>query len=139
MPKVKLDVGATIDFLNKDELDDALTENQKRAEATEYAKLRGIKYIRAPRIQGTVYNGTINGSSTAVAGTLYATLGGPPWGPTQGYAWSIRRIAVGGLANANSGSLGLSAVATTSTLCGAVFVQNSTNAANFAAWTLSTA
>ena len=118
MPKVKLDVGATVDFLNKDELDDALTKYQESAEATEYAKLRGIKYIRAPRIQGTVYNGTINGSSTAVAGTLYATLGGPPWGPTQGYAWSIRRIAVGGLANANSG-----------TSCDVVGIYRNTNTA----------
>jgi len=33
---------------------------------------------------------------------LYATLGGPPWGPLQGYSWSVRRIAVGGLANVNT-------------------------------------
>jgi len=102
MPKVKLDVGATVDFLNKDELDDALSEYQQKAQAVEYEKLRGIKYIRAPRIQGTVYSGTINGSATGT-GTLYATLGSPQWGPTQGYAWSVRRIAVGGLANAGTG------------------------------------
>ena len=102
MPKVKLDVGATVDFLNKDELDDALSEYQKKAQAVEYEKLRGIKYIRAPRIQGTVYSGTINGSATGT-GTLYATLGSPQWGPTQGYCWSVRRIAVGGLANAGTG------------------------------------
>lgn len=103
MPKVKLDVGATVDFLNKDELDDALTEYQKRAAAAEYEKLKGVKYIRAPRIQGTVYNGTIGnaGGTLFPTGTLYATLGGPPWGPLQGYSWSIRRIAVGGLANVN--------------------------------------
>jgi len=106
MPKVKLDVGATVDFLNKDELDDALTEYQKKAQAVEYEKLRGVKYIRAPRIQGTVYNGTIGnaGGTMFGAGTLYATLGGPPWGPLQGYSWSVRRIAVGGLCNANSGT-----------------------------------
>ena len=102
MPKVKLDVGATVDFLNKDELDDALSEYQKKAQAVEYEKLRGIKYIRAPRIQGTVYNGTINGAGSGpVTGTLLATLGGPPWGPLQGYSWSVRRVAVGGLANVN--------------------------------------
>lgn len=101
MPKVKLDVGATVDFLNKDELDHALEKNHARAEAMERERLSGIKYIRGPRVQGTVYNGTINGSSTAVAGTLYATLGGPPWGPLMGYSWSIRRIAIGGLANVN--------------------------------------
>lgn len=102
MPKVKLDVGATIDFLNKDELNDALSEYRAQAEAAEYEKLRGIKYIRAPRIQGTVYNGTINGGATGpVVGTALATLGGPPWGPLQGYSWSVRRIAVWGLANVN--------------------------------------
>jgi len=102
MPKVKLDVGATVDFLNKDELADELDKNQQRAQAMEMERLSGVKYIRAPRIQGTVYSGTINGSATGT-GTLYATLGGPQWGPTQGYAWSVRRIAVGGLANAGTG------------------------------------
>ena len=101
MPKVKLDVGATVDFLNADELHGVLAEHRAAAEAAEYEKLKGVKYIRAPRLQGTVYNGTINGSSTAVTGTLYATLGGPPWGPLMGYSWSIRRIAIGGLANVN--------------------------------------
>ena len=101
MTKVKLDIGTEIDFLNKGELDDALSENQKRATAIEREKLKGVKYIRAPRIQGTVYNGTIGGSSTTL-GTQ--ALGGPPWGPQQGYAWSVRRIAVGGLANVNGTS-----------------------------------
>lgn len=102
MPKVKLDVGATVDFLNKDELDEALTENQSRAVTLEAERLKGIKYIRAPRIQGTVYSGTINGAASGpVTGTALATLGGPPWGPLQGYSWSIRRIAIGGLANVN--------------------------------------
>jgi hypothetical protein len=99
MAKVKLDIGATVDFLNKDELEDALSKNAAVGEAAEYAKIRGIKYIRAPRVQGTVYNGTIGGSSTTI-GTQ--GLGGPPWGPQQGYAWSVRRIAVGGLANVGS-------------------------------------
>ena len=102
MPKVKLDVGATVDFLNKDELDEALSKNQARAEAMERERLSGIKYIRAPRVQGTVYNGTIGGASSGpVVGTALATLGGPPWGPLMGYSWSVRRIAVGGLANVN--------------------------------------
>ena len=102
MPKVKLDVGATVDFLNKDELDDALSGHRAAADAIEYEKLKGVKYIRAPRIQGTVYSGTINGAASGpVTGTALATLGGPPWGPLQGYSWSIRRIAVGGLANVN--------------------------------------
>jgi hypothetical protein len=103
MAKTVLDVGVTVDLLNKDELSAELQKNQARASAMERERLKGIKYIRAPRIQGTVYNGTIGnpGGTTVPAGTLYATLGGPPWGPQQGYSWSIRRIACGGLANVN--------------------------------------
>jgi hypothetical protein len=104
MTKVKLDVGATVDFLDKGELDDALAEHRAAGDAAEYEKLRGVKYIRAPRIQGTVYNGTIGnaGGTLYPTGTLYATLGGPPWGPLQGYSWSIRRIAAGGLSLAGT-------------------------------------
>jgi hypothetical protein len=103
MPKVKLDVGATVDFLNKDELDETLRKHQAQADVMERERMKGIKYIRAPRIQGTVYSGTIGnaGGTLFPTGTLYATLGSPQWGPTQGYAWSVRRIAVGGLANVN--------------------------------------
>jgi len=103
MPKQKLDVGVTVDFLNKDELAEELRKNQARSQAMERERLRGIKYIRAPRIQGTVYNGTIAnaGGTMFAAGTLAAILGGPPWGPLQGYSWSIRRIACGGLSNVN--------------------------------------
>ena len=101
MPKVKLDVGATVDFLNKDELADELDKNQQRAEAFDRERLAGVKYMRAPRIQGTVYSGTINGSSTGTG--TNTQIGGPPWGPQQGYAWSVRRLCVGGLANAGTG------------------------------------
>jgi hypothetical protein len=103
MAKTKLDVGVTVDFLNKDELAQELVKNQARSLAMERERLRGIKYIRAPRIQGTVYNGTIAnaGGTMFAAGTLAAILGGPPWGPMQGYSWSIRRIACGGLNNVN--------------------------------------
>lgn len=101
MPKVKLDVGATVDFLSQDELEQSLSKAAREAQVSERQRLAGIKYMRAPRVQGTVYNGTINGSSTAVAGTN-SSLGGPPWGPQQGYVWTVRRIAIGGLANAGT-------------------------------------
>src|SRR5208282_1996641 len=85
MPKVRLDVGATVDFLSKDELADELAKNQARAEAMDRERMAGVKYIRAPRIQGTVYAGTIGASSSSPAGTN-SSLGGPPWGPAGGYA-----------------------------------------------------
>lgn len=104
MAKVRLDAGVYIDTLNKDELDDALgAHGEELVKAQERAKLSGIKYIRAPRIQGTVFNGTIGVTGTYVTGTgPQAVIGTGPWGPQQGYAWSVRRVAVGGLANANS-------------------------------------
>src|SRR5580704_14211138 len=96
MAKVKLDVGSVVDFLTQGELAEELAKNQSRAESEQSSRLAGVKYMRGPRIQGTVYNGTIGGSSTS-QGTQ--GLGGAPWGPQQGYAWSVRRLAVGGLAN----------------------------------------
>jgi hypothetical protein len=103
MAKVRLDVGATVDFLNKDELADALKSDRLLASAAERERLSGIKYLRGARIQGTVYDGTIGnaGGTTFPAGTQYAVLGGT-WGPMSGYAWSIRRVAIGGLSNAGS-------------------------------------
>ena len=103
MPKVKLDVGATVNFLSQDELEESLDKDRKRAAEKERQHLSGMKYMRPPRIQGTVYNGTIGGYSGAPAGTNSA-LGGPPWGPQSGYAWSVRRICVGGLANVGTGT-----------------------------------
>ena len=102
MAKVRLDVGATVDFLNKDELGEELAKNRARSEQMERERLSGVKYMRAPRIQGTVYSGTINGGTNQPVGTN-SFLGGPPWGPSAGYAWSVRRIAVGGLYNAGTG------------------------------------
>ena len=101
MARTKLDVGVTVDFLDKDQMDEVMEKHRAAAQATEREKLSGVKYIRAPRIQGTVYSGTVGGSSTS-QGTQ--GIGGAPWGPQNGYAWSVRRIAVGGLANVNSGT-----------------------------------
>lgn len=103
MAKSILDIGATIDFLTKDELAQELEKNQARAAAMERERLTGIKYMRAARIQGTVYSGTIGnaGGTLFGTGTALATLSDSRHGPTQGYSWSIRRIACSGLANVN--------------------------------------
>ena len=87
MPKVKLDVGAEVDFLNKGELDDSLGSfGDKQAEALERERLQGIKYLRLPILVGTVSSGT------SVCGTQDITAG-----PANGYAWSIKRVYVNGL------------------------------------------
>jgi hypothetical protein len=98
MAKTRLDVGAVVDFLTKGELDQSLEQYRAAADVAEQQALVGIKYMRAPRITGTVYGGTIG----SIAGmTASPGLGGYPWGPESGYAWSVMRISVGGLANVN--------------------------------------
>ena len=91
MPKVKLDVGATVDFLNKDELADELDKNQQRAEAVDRERLAGVKYLRLPVLVGTVASGT------SVCGTKDIIAG-----PANGYAWAVKRIYVNGLGTADT-------------------------------------
>lgn len=98
MAKVKLDVGATVDFLNKDELDDVLSRNRARAEALEREALSGIKYMRLPLMYATPASGTVR---------LGEAWPGQPYtdqfaGPSQGYVWSIRRLVVTGLGTGTS-------------------------------------
>lgn len=92
MAKVRLDVGAEVDFLNKDEMGDLLSDHARnQATARERERLSGVKYIRAPRMVGSQTSGTV------ALGTA------PPWvGPAQGYAWSVRRISASGLGTGNS-------------------------------------
>ena len=102
LPKVKLDVGATIDFLNKDELDDALSKYQQSAEATEYEKLKGIKFFRLPVLYATPASGTVRlGEAWSANGTVQLYTG-QVMGPNQGYVWSIRHLACNGLGTGGS-------------------------------------
>lgn len=98
MAKVKLDIGATVDFLNKDELSQELEKNQQRAQAAERESLSGIKYMRLPLMYATPSNGTVR---------LGEVWPGQPYtdqfaGPNQGYVWSIRRLVVTGLGTGTS-------------------------------------
>lgn len=92
MAKVKLDVGATVDFLNKDELDQSLLENgDHQSKAIERERIQGVKYLRLPVLVGTVASGT------SVCGTKDTIAG-----PANGYAWSIKRVYVNGLGTADT-------------------------------------
>lgn len=105
MPKVKLDVGATIDFLNKDELDGIMGKYHREAQEIERAKLTGIKWMRLPRLYATPASGTV------VLGEVWSANGtAQPYtdqiaGPNQGYVWSVRRLSVSGLGTGNSPDL----------------------------------
>lgn len=102
IPKVKLDVGATIDFLNKDELDETLRKYQEQAMLAEREKLSGIKYLRLPRLFATPASGTVVlGEAWSANGTaqIYTDQ---IMGPNSGYVWSIRRLSVSGLGTGTS-------------------------------------
>ena len=98
MAKTRLDIGNVVDFLTKHELDDSLTAH---ADRIAQAEVRGIKYFRMPPVTGTVFSGTIGGfsGSSGVPGIQSQFVS-----PESGYAWSVTRISVSGLFNANSGT-----------------------------------
>jgi len=98
MAKVKIDVGAEIDTLTKGELDDSLKAYRAQGDALEQGALRGIKYFRLPRLYATPASGTVV-LGEAWAGQSYTDQF---MGPNEGYAWSIRRLAVNGLGTGNA-------------------------------------
>src|SRR5271154_6344338 len=105
MSKVKLDVGATVDFLNKDELDGIMGKYHREAQEIERTKLAGLKYMRLPRLFATPASGTVAlGEAWDANGTaqLYTDQ---RLGPSSGYVWSIRRLAVSGLGTGTSPDL----------------------------------
>lgn len=98
MPKVKLDVGATVNFLDKDELEDALGKYRERVLVQEQEALAGLKYFRLPRLYATPSSGTV------VLGDAWAgqTYTGQTVSPNESYVWSIRRLACNGLGTGSS-------------------------------------
>lgn len=97
MAKVKIDFGAEIDTLNKDELDDSLAGQQKTlAEIQEAVAVRGIKYMRLPLMYGTAASGTVHIGGALASGGGNAT--GAVSYPHSGYIWTVMRIGVSGLA-----------------------------------------
>jgi hypothetical protein len=98
MAKVKLDVGATVDFLNKDEMSELMAKDRELALVQEHERFKGLKFIRMPRLYATPSNGTVR---------LGEAWGGQPYtdqimGPNQGFVWSIRRLVVTGLGTGTS-------------------------------------
>jgi len=85
MPKVKLQLGAELDVLNKGELADALDQHSSWERQAAF----GLRHQDLPRMIGT-----------PAAGVL--ALGGdqpdqPMCGPGVGWYWAVQRIAVDGL------------------------------------------
>jgi hypothetical protein len=87
MAKVKLELGATLDLLSKDELDESLGH---RINQWEMMRARGDKYMRLPKVTGTAAGGVLN-----IGGDVQPFTGLAA--PRPGYAWVIKRLSVSGL------------------------------------------
>ena len=76
-------------------LRDELAENRRQEQAGQVA---GVKYFRLPVLYATPASGTVV-LGQSWAGQSYT---GQIIGPNSGYAWSIRRLAAGGLGTGTS-------------------------------------
>jgi hypothetical protein len=88
--KVKLDFGAEVDFLTKDELDSALATAFDQAEL---ARIRAVKWMRLPE--------SVTGKAVSSALSLGESTG-QVCGPRSGYVWSVRRLVVTGLTSGSA-------------------------------------
>lgn len=87
MAKVRLELGAELDFLNKDELADALHSSG----AWEREAAFGLRHQDLPMMAGTPSSGAL---------ALGADQpGGITCGPRAGWYWAVKRISVDGLAS----------------------------------------
>ena len=94
MSKVKLDIGAVVDFVSPDELQQALAEHRQRADAAEQEYIKGLKYIRLPRLYATPSSGTVVLGQAWSGNSAYTDQ---VISPNSGYVWSVRRLLVTGL------------------------------------------
>ena len=102
MPKQRLDVGVTVDFLNSQELGQELQKNQDRAEAMEREKLKGVKYTRLPRLYATPAAGTVVLGEAWIANGTVQLYTDQTIGPSSGYVMSVRRLACNGLGTSDT-------------------------------------
>ena len=86
--KVKIEVGAELDLLNKTELDHSLG----KAVGLIREQGRGLKYRRLPQLAGQAAAGALD-----IGGDSPAGWNGNRVGPTQGNAWEIGLLSVAGL------------------------------------------
>jgi hypothetical protein len=95
MPQIKLQLGETLDTINKHEMAEVLRKD--RLEEAQRTAARGVKYARLnPPVTGQAAGGVLQMGgdfpNTGPGGTVVQ----PP-GPRAGYAWAIRSCTVQGL------------------------------------------
>jgi len=86
MAKVRLELGAELDLLNKDELGAELRKNDKWLQDAAY----GVRHQALPRMVGTPAGGVLN--------LGYDQPDQPYNGPKEGWYWAVSRLSVDGLA-----------------------------------------
>lgn len=102
MAMTKLDIGANIDFLNRDELGQELAKYREQADLSEREKMRGLKYVRLPRLYATPASGTVVLGQAWVANGTVQLYTDQVIGPPSGYVMSIRRLACNGLGTSDT-------------------------------------
>jgi hypothetical protein len=87
MAKVRLELGAELDLLNKDELSDALAKH----DAWLHDAAFGVRQQDLPRMYGIPSDGSL--------ALGYDQPDGTYCGPRPGWRWAVHRISVDGLAS----------------------------------------
>jgi hypothetical protein len=90
MAKIRLELGAELDVLTKDELDRSLKNHAGELDGL----ARAVKYRRLPPLSGTASGGVLDIGGDAGAGVTWP---GNPVGPAQSWAWEIGLLSVTGL------------------------------------------
>lgn len=96
MGKVKFEIGAELDMLDKGEFRAGLAEHR----ALQGDPLAGKKYRRLPPLRGAAVAGALNIGGDVPWPPLPGAPAGPatPVGPQQGWVWSIKLLSLNGLA-----------------------------------------
>lgn len=87
MAKVKLELNAVLDLLNRDELAAELAKAGQWQRET----AQGLRHLDLPRLKGTPSGGNLTLDGGQTEGQAYC-------GPQQGFYWKVERVSVDGLA-----------------------------------------
>lgn len=90
MAKVKLQLGAELDLLNKQEMGELLTKHDSWQREAAF----GLRHQDLPRMIGTPNAGTLNLGANQPDQ--------PTCGPKSGWYWAVKRVSVDGLATGDA-------------------------------------
>lgn len=94
MAEFTFTAGGRFETLTKPELSDALAAQYDLQQRTQLA---GVKEFRFPVLQGTAVGGVLNIGGDVLLGAVNPAWSGRQIGPTQGFTWTVLRLAIFGL------------------------------------------